>query len=123
MYSRKAAGNEAERMVPEPFLHQLYHNLKFIQEVFGRYDFEFGANLLEALAKFLEENFIEKLNFKECLQPNGAKCKVIAKMLWFIMGSQPATFLDRKISHWTKRIYNCIFIGSNLPLPLEADDR
>ena len=37
------------------------------------------------------------------------------------MAEQPVVYLDRKICLWTKRIYNTIFMGSQVPLPLEFD--
>ena len=52
---------------------------------------------------------------------NDQRAKVIANMLWVIMAEQPIIYLDRKISHWTKRIYNTIFMGSQVPLPLDFD--
>ena len=107
--------------VPRKFLNPFYFILKDIEDTLQAHDFKFGAAQLEILATFLEKNFIEKLNFKECLLPDDDKCKVIAQKLFYLMTEQPITFLDRNISYWTKRIYSCIFLGSNVPLPLEYE--
>lgn len=78
---------------------------------------------MELLALFLEKNFLSKLNFKECLRVKDAKCKVIADKLFYLMTEQPITVLDRNMSYWAKRIFSRIFLGSNVPLALEADQQ
>lgn len=64
---------------------------------------------------------MKRLNFKECLHQNDEKSKIIAQMLWYIMAEQPVTCIDRQCSHWTKRIYNAVFFGSRLPVPLRRE--
>ena len=107
--------------VPTKTLKPLYHILKGVQSNLGKLNYEFASNQLEIIAKFLEMNYVKKLNYKECLLVNDQKAKVIANMLWVIMAEQPIIYLDRKISYWTKRIYNTVFMGSQVPLPLDFD--
>lgn len=107
--------------VPAKTLKPLYHLLKGVQANLGKLNYEFASYQLEIIAKFLEKNFLKKLNFKECLLENDQRAKVIASMLWIIMAEQPVIYLDRKISYWTKRIYNTLFMGSQVPLPLNLD--
>jgi hypothetical protein len=76
---------------------------------------------MQLLAQFLERNFINRLNFKECLSADSPKPKVIANMLWYIMAEQPATALDHQLSYWTKRVYNTLFFGSQVPAALEFE--
>ena len=109
--------------IPSQFLKPLYWLLKQIQSSLAGRHFQFAAIQLEILANFLEENFMKRLNFKECLQQNDEKGKTIAWMLWYIMAEQPMTCLDRQCSHWTKRIYNTVFFGSRLPIPLIKEAR
>lgn len=64
----------------------------------------------------MEKYFLTKLNFKECLRIDDMKCKVIADKLLYLISEQPISAIDRHISYWSKRIYNRIFLGSNVPV-------
>mmetsp|Transcript_10031 Transcript_10031/g.15254 ORF Transcript_10031/g.15254 Transcript_10031/m.15254 type:complete len:159 (-) Transcript_10031:547-1023(-) len=48
------------------------------------------------------------------------KCKVIADELWYLVAELPVTFLDRKISFWSKRLFGCIFIRNPFKIQEEA---
>ena len=71
--------------VPSKTLKALYHLLKGVQANLGKLNYEFASYQLEIIAKFLENNFLKKLNFKECLLVNDQRAKVIANMLWVVM--------------------------------------
>ena len=63
----------------------LYHLLKGVQVNLGKLNYEFASYQIEIIAKFLEKNFLKKLNYKECLLINDQRAKVIANMIWVIM--------------------------------------
>lgn len=107
--------------IPQQFLNPLYFLLKQVQDSLQIQRYQFAGIQLEIIARFLEKNFVDRLNYKETLAPNDQKCTVIANMLWYLMAEHPTTFLDRQIVVWAKRIYNTIFLGSHVPFPLEFD--
>jgi len=73
------------------------------------------------IAKFLEKNFLKKLNFKETMVDSEI-CSKVSKYLSHLIISHPICLIDRQIVVWAKRIFNTIFMGSCIPLFLKSRD-
>lgn len=71
------------------------------------------------LAKFLEKNFLKRLNFKETLFDSEI-CSKVSKYLSHLIVSHPICLIDRQIVVWAKRIFNTVFMGSGIPLFLKS---
>ena len=102
--------------VPSQYLKTLYFLLKTLDS-----NLRFRVIQLQTIANFLEDNFVKKCDFRECLISNDQKSRAIVHILWKILAEEPMNVLDSQTSYWTKRIYSVIFFGSTVPLTLEFE--
>ena len=111
----------AKTSIPEKFLNPLYFVLKNIEQSLKENEVVLACLQLEELALYLERNYLRRLNYRECILPClQNKPKIIAEKLLFMMTLQPMAILDRRVSHWSKRIYCCLFLTRDVPLCLQA---
>ena len=110
-----------EARLPSNFLATLLTLLDEIKKELSAHCFQMAEYQLQSIALYLERNYLKNLNFREALELDGQAAKSVLNLLWALMSYQPHSVYDLKISVFSKRIFNTVFFGSNVPACIEFE--
>lgn len=102
--------------IQRQFLEPLTSQIQFITSLED--DRQTALAFFEILSLFVEKNLLLKLNFRQALLDPMAKD--LAEMIWNLL-TEGISFSDSKLRYWVKRLYNAVFLGGKVPLPLEFE--